>query len=170
MTAVYTEVREGDGDKRLVLRHWPITAVSSVKVGGNIITAQSAPGGTGYYIDSALDPERLNELYLNGSSFTDAAQVIIAYTAGYATAPADIAQAVTEWVAVRYKSRPGAGISSQREAGGEHVTFDKDEAIPASTSRVIEKYRRPWPSQDKYNDDRNQRVTRINRTTTEVVK
>jgi hypothetical protein len=170
LSTTYTEVREGDGGKRLVLRHWPITVVASVNVGGNAITAQVTPGGAGFYVDWVLDPERLNELYLNGSVFTDAAPVIIAYTAGYVTAPADVAQAVVEWVAARYKSRTAQGVSAQREAGGEHVTFDKDEAMPANTARVVERYKRCWPSLDKRQDDRDYRVTRINRTTTETVK
>lgn len=166
----YTEVREGDGGQRLVMRHWPINTVATLNVGAATIAVSSDKILPGYYFDDGLDPERLNELYLVGSVFTDGAAVKVAYNAGYATVPADVAQAVVEWVVARYKGRPGAQIASQREAGGEHVTYDREAPMPPTTAAVAERYKRCWPSLDKRNDDRNYRVTRINRTITTSIK
>jgi hypothetical protein len=170
LSETYVEVREGDGDNRLVMRHWPITNITALTVAGIAVEAQATPGTPGYFTEAGLDPERLNEIYLNGSRFTDAAQVVVTYAAGYVAAPDDVAQAVAEWVATRFKIRPESTVSTQRSAAGEHVTYEKDPSMPSNTARVIEKYTRTWPSLDKFNDDRNYRVTRINRTYTTVEK
>lgn len=170
LAADYAEVREGDGGSRLVMRHWPINTVATLKVGAATITASDDQVADGYYFDEDLDPERLNEIYLVGSVFTDLATVQVAYNAGYAEVPEDVAQAVVEWVAARYKGRPGAQLNSQREAGGEHVTYDREAPMPPTTAAVAERYTRDWPSLDKRNDDRNYRVTRINRTYTTTEK
>jgi hypothetical protein len=169
--ADYTEVREGDGGSRLVMRHWPINTIASITVAGVALDVSPDKVAGGYYFDDGLDPERLNEIYLaGGDSFADAAAVVVAYNAGYADVPEDVAQAVIEWVAARYKGRPGATLNSQREAGGEHVTYDREAPMPPTTAAVVERYKRCWPSLDKRNDDRNYRVTRINRTITTTIK
>lgn len=169
--ADYTEVREGDGGSRLVMRHWPISSIASITVAGVALQVSPDKVAGGYYFDDGLDPERLNEIYLaGGDTFTDGAAVVVAYNAGYVDTPTDVAQAVVEWVAARYKGRPGAQLTSQREAGGEHVTYDREAPMPPTTAAVAERYKRCWPSLDKRNDDRDYRVTRINRTITTAVK
>jgi hypothetical protein len=165
----YSEVREGDGGSRLALRHWPVTAITSLTVAGTAIAQSTAATVPGWYIEPNLDPERTNQLYLNNLVFTDLAQVIVNYLAGYEACPADIAQAVVEWVADRYRGRPADGVSSQRDAGGEHVAYSKELSMPATTAAVVERYRRTWPSLDKRNEDRNYRITRINRTYTQTI-
>jgi hypothetical protein len=167
----YAEIREGDGGQRLVMRHWPINTVGApFKIGAATITESADQIAPGYYFDEDLDPERRNEIYLVGYSFTDGALISIPYNAGYETPPADVRQAVTEWVAARYKGRPGAQLNSQREAGGEHVTYDREAPMPPTTAAVAERYKRCWPSLDKRNDDRDYRVTRINKTYTTTEK
>lgn len=171
LTASYTEVREGDGNCRIAVRHWPITAIAAIHVSGTALAVSPDRVAAGYYFEEELDPERVNQIYLAGGEvFTDLAPIAIAYTAGYVAAPTDVAQAVIEWVAMRYKGRPGANVNSQRAAGGEHITYDKEAAMPDNTARVAEKYRRTWPSLDKRGDDRDYKITRINRTYTEAVK
>lgn len=169
--AVYTEVRDGDGDTRMRLRHWPVNSITSINVSGTAIPASPDKVASGYYIDADLDPERRSEVYLaGGDTFMDGSPVVVVYEAGYAVVPEDVAQGVLEWVAARYKGRPGTGISSQREAGGEHVTYDREAPMPATTAAVAERYKRTWPSLDKRSDDRNDRVTRISRTFTSAEK
>lgn len=166
----YVEVRDGDGGARISTRHWPINTIASITVSGVAIQPSPDKVAAGYYIDTGLDPERLSQIYLaGGSAFTDGSAVVVSYNAGYANAPGDIAQAVVEWVAERYRGRPGAGVSSQREAGGEHVTYDRQAPMPPTTAAVAERYKRCWPSLDKRTDDRNYRVTRINRTITQAL-
>ena len=161
LTANYTEVREGDGGPRLALRHWPITAVTSLTIANAVVTASADQIAPGWYFDQTLDPEHQNQLYLAGLDFTDGAVISLSYAAGYLVPPLDIAQAVIEWAADRFKGRPGALISSQREAGGEHVAYDKEGPMPATTEAVADRYRRTWPSLDKRQDDLDYRVTRI---------
>lgn len=85
--ANYTETREGDGDVRVVVRHWPINSIASMTIAGSSISASSNQITTGYYFDADIDPERLWEVYLAGGlTFTDAAAVVITYNAGYASA------------------------------------------------------------------------------------
>jgi hypothetical protein len=167
---LYTEVRVGDGGIRMSLRHWPIAEIQSVNISGTAVVESPDKVAAGWYIDDDLDPERRNQLWMaGGSAFMDQASVVLTYTAGYASAPADVSQAVLEWVVERYKGRPGEGINSQREAGGEHVTYERSDAMPATTAQVVERYKREWPGLNKYREDRDYKITRINRTTTTTV-
>ena len=166
----YIEQREGDGGDRMVLRHWPISAVTLVNNGGAVVPASVVPGDGGWYFDSSLDPERTNQLYLSGGTFTDAARITINYAAGYATPPADVEQAVIEWTAERYKSRPGSTLLSSRAAGGEHASFAKEDSMPPTTAACVERYKRDWPTLNRRQEDRDYRITRINRTITEATK
>lgn len=165
--ADFTEVRSGDGDVRITLRHSPINSIASLTVAGTAVQPSPDKIQAGWYIDAELDPEQRDQLYVNGG-LTDTAPVVIVYNAGYATPPGDVAQAVTEWVADRYTDRTSSGKSSQRAAGGEHVSYEhEDDSIPPQVARVIEKYRRERPNLNRRQDDRDQKITRINRTTTE---
>lgn len=171
LTASYTEVREGDGNCRIATRHWPITAISTITVSGTGVASSPDRVASGYYFEDELDPERVNQIYLAGGEvFTDLAPIAIAYTAGYATPPLDVAQAVIDWIAARFRGRPGVAVNSQREAGGEHITYDKEAAMPATTAACAARYTRELPSLDKRGDDRDYKITRINRTYTEVTK
>ena len=148
LTATYTEQRVGDGSCRMVLRHWPVTAVASVMIAG---TAQDS---STYGIDTSLDPERCYVLYLLGSStFTDGAPVRVTYSAGYATTPADIAQAVIEWVVLRFNKKGMTGQKNARSNEGERTDVDQ-EALPPTTQRVIDLYRRKWPAYGRTADQR----------------
>jgi len=167
----YTEVREGDGGTHLCLRHWPINSVSALTVAGVGVSASSDGIATGYSIVQQPDPERLRDIFfVGGSTMRDGAAVSVTYNAGYVTPPTDVVQAVLEWVSLRWRGRQGTGITSQRDAGGEHVTYDAQAPAPPGTLAVIERYKRCWPNYNKRQDDRDYRVTRINRTTTEKVQ
>ena len=145
LSASYTEARVGDGSTRLVLRHWPITAVTSLNLAGIAVPSFAETGSTGWLLDGSTDPERDFVLYVTGMVFQDAAPVTVTYTAGYASVPADIEQAVAEWVVFRNNKRNSAGQTEQRSVEGERSTADLN-AMPANTQRVVEKYTRHWPS------------------------
>jgi hypothetical protein len=108
----------------IMLRHWPITEVTKVTVDG--VEVDASPDGTaaGWYVDVPPDPERNQAVLLIGSVFTDGKACSIEYSAGYATVPADVAQAVIEWVAYRYRSRQFIGQSSKHMQTGETVSFE----------------------------------------------
>lgn len=155
MQADYSEVRQGDGAAHMILYHWPINSITTLTVGGVAVSASSDRVAPGYYIDADIDPERIWELYLNGSVFTDGAVIQIAYSAGYATVPGDIEQAVIDWVVYRYKGRPNVGTSQRRSLEGRGLGDTVDVEIvdaPPSTKSVIERYRRKVPSLDRRGD------------------
>ncbi len=91
LPSAYTETYDGGGDASIVLRQWPVTAVTSCIVDG-VAIPPSAPlaGGTsaqfGYVLDSAdtAPPGAMQRLSLRGLLFTCGIQnVTISYGAGY---------------------------------------------------------------------------------------
>jgi hypothetical protein len=115
-SASYSITRDGRGTSMMVLPQYPVTAVSSVIVDGKPISAQTAFGLPGYrFTESAI--------ILDGFRFTPGfGNVQVGFTAGYATVPADIAEAVNEWVALRYREIDRIGFASKSLAG-ETVAF-----------------------------------------------
>lgn len=76
-TQTYTEVRDGRGTTRMMLRNFPITAVSSVTINGISIPASSSPFAAGYVFDG-------DAVKLIGFCFEKGYNnVTIVYTAGY---------------------------------------------------------------------------------------
>ncbi|MHB8303353.1 MAG: hypothetical protein ACYDC6_11030 [Acidobacteriaceae bacterium] len=152
MTSTYTETRQGDGAYRMILRHWPITAVSSLTIGGVAIPPSTNQIAPGYYFDENLDPERCFELYLAQMHFTDGAPVVVNFAAGYATVPGDIEQAVIDWIVYRYKGRPNIGASQRKSMEGRGMGDTVDVEIvdaPPSTQAVIARYKRILPALDR---------------------
>jgi hypothetical protein len=158
LAADYVEVRQGDGGQRIALFHWPISAIATLSVGGVSVPASADKIAPGYYFDLDIDPERAFNLYLIGQALTDGAPVKIAYNAGYATVPNDIAQAVIEWVAYRYKGRPSAG-TTQRKTPGEEVGVENVDA-PPNVLQTIERYARCIPSVNRRQDEYEARMAR----------
>lgn len=115
LQATHTEDLDGPGGKILVLRHFPITAVSALSVDGTPYSAYSS-SGIGYKFDR-------HALYLFGGIFTRGRQnVAVTYTAGYATVPPDVEQAVIEAVVMRFKEATKIGEGAQSLAGA-NVSF-----------------------------------------------
>lgn len=147
LTVSYTEVRIGDGSCRLYLRHWPVTAITSLKIGTATIVQRDYtqnPVTDGWYLDAGADPERAFVLYLSGSLvFTDGATVQVTYDGGYGSTPDDISQAVTEWVVYRYTRKSSTSLSQTRSVEGESAHFEEFD-IPPNTKRVIAAYKRKF--------------------------
>jgi hypothetical protein len=164
LQADYTEVRQGDGAQRLAVYHWPIVAVDLLKVATVAIPASADKIAVGYFFDQDIDPERIFNLYLIGSAFTDAAAVQIDYTAGYVqpgatptgdeiALPNDIEQAVLDWCGYRYKQRPNVGVTQRRSTEGEQTGLEIVDA-PPNVLQVIERYARCIPSVNRRLDER----------------
>jgi hypothetical protein len=160
---------------RLILYHWPIVSISSLKTGGVTITASADKIAPGYYIDQDIDPERTWNLYLVGYSFTDGQPVAISYAASYVqpgtpgpptegqvAPPSDIEQVVLDWCAYRYKERPDVGATARRSTNGESVSTNMIDA-PPNVLQVIERYKRALPSLDRRGDERDP-LARVSRT------
>ncbi|MDP9039835.1 MAG: hypothetical protein M3O02_11285 [Acidobacteriota bacterium] len=143
MSNSYTENRIGDGSCRMILRHWPVTSITSVTANGVAIPAQGV-NVDGWYLDTDADAERRFVLYLSGAlTFPDGVRIPIRYVAGYESVPNDIAQAVTEWVVFRYNRKSSAGQTQTRTLEGENAHFEEF-AIPPNTQRVIAAYKRKY--------------------------
>lgn len=141
--ASYNENRNGFGSTSLWLKQSPITAVSSVTVDGVAVP----PGGGwngGVQVPGFSFDE--NFIYLFGYRFCKGQQNIqVAYTAGYAAIPADLAQACVEQVSLRYKEAKHLDRSAEiGPAQGQSTTFVVKDFLP-NTKRVLDFYRRQVP-------------------------
>lgn len=161
LLAQYVEARQGDGSSRMVAFHWPIVSVASLSVAGVSVLPSADKLANGYYFDADIDPERNCQLYLNGCSFSDGATVALTYYAGYTqpgtspsvpsgqvALPADIEQAVLDWMEYRYRMRPNVGAVNRRMAEGDSVHTELIDA-PPNVIQVIERYARQIPSSDR---------------------
>lgn len=134
-SATYTEVRNGTGTGRLLLRHAPVTAVASVTIGQPPASRAALVYGTDYVWDE------LGISLLAGQSFPKAvAAVACVYTAGFVATPADLSNAVATWAALRYKEAERLGQTS-KTLGPETVNFDT-KAMPSPVKLVLDQYKR----------------------------
>jgi hypothetical protein len=132
--------RSGRGNQVLVVPDFPITAVSSLTIDGVTIPAAPAWGAYGYrYSDTEV-------LLSGGACFTiGRSNIHLVFTAGYATVPADLSQAVAELVALRYKMK-GDNINwSTKSLAGESVTLNTRD-MPASVATILKQYTNPVPA------------------------
>jgi hypothetical protein len=118
LTGDYVETYRGNGQSLLLLRNFPITAVASIAFAGQTITAAADPVAltSGILFDDRA-------VHLIGYRFPLALPVVVTYTAGYATAPLDVAQATVELVGEAFRRRDRIGISSKTLGGQEVVAF-----------------------------------------------
>lgn len=129
----YFDLRDGNGHRAMVFINNPITAVSSLKINGNIIPVSTDWNVPGYIIDNY-------QIVLIGYVFDKGIRnVSMSYTGGYATVPNDIKQACVELVAKKYKSRAWIGQRS-KSVGGESVSFSTDD-INAETKVILNNYK-----------------------------
>ena len=114
----YTEVYDGRGGRTLLLRQSPITAVQSVSFKGTTFTTPGDPlaGTPGFWFTD-------RRLSLIGERFPERGLVVVTYTAGYATLPPSLVQAVNELVGEAFRRRERIGQSSKSLGGQETVSF-----------------------------------------------
>lgn len=129
LSADYVEVYDGNGAAWMLLRQAPITAVASVAFGGLTLSTPADPvtGAPGLMFDG-------RRLSLLGHRFPHGAPVVVSYTAGYATPPPAIQQAVNELVGEAFRRRDRIGQTSRTLGGQETVAFqtsDMNAAVQA---------------------------------------
>lgn len=135
--ASYTAVMDGNGSVLLPLPNYPVTAVSSLKIDGQVIPLSAAFGKSGYV--NAVD-----RILLRSYVFSlDFQNVEISYTAGYSTIPDDIQTATVAMVALRYKEKDWVGYQSKSLAG-ETVAFQTS-FMPDYVKQTLDAYVRVWP-------------------------
>jgi hypothetical protein len=136
----WIEVRDGTGGQRLAFANFPVSAVLGLSIDG--LAIPPAPGGGGFGAGYVFSP---TELALRGYVFTRRAQnVIVTYTAGYASVPPDIAQACIELVCQRYRERARIGEVSKALISGETVTFAQKDMSP-DVATLLMQYRAVAP-------------------------
>jgi uncharacterized phiE125 gp8 family phage protein len=137
LTQTYSETYNGRDHIAQMLPQWPVTAVSAVTIDGVSIPARTSATGAGYFTDGEA-------VILASYSFAKGrANVTISYTAGYATVPAELAQAVNELVNLRYKLRDKQEWSSKSLAGETVSLVTKD--MPDSVRSTLNMWRAVVP-------------------------
>jgi hypothetical protein len=137
VSAERTETYTCRGGQVLPLRNYPITAVKELVVDGVEIDAYDEDEGVGYHINNSL-------LELTGYTFssphsTARQNVSVTYTAGYATIPYEIEQAVVNMVALRYREMDRIGQRS-KILGGETVNYTVFD-MPPDVKAILDGYR-----------------------------
>ncbi len=130
----YTETRDGTGGARLAFLQTPATAVASLIIDGQAIPPGDAASTPGFYFTPTL-------LNLNGYLFRRGlSNVVISYTAGFATIPPEIEQAAIELIAWRYREIDRTGMAAKGIAGETTTFVIKD--MPPSVATILAAYRR----------------------------
>lgn len=138
LTATSTEVRHGEGGTRLLLANYPVTAVQSLTINGRTIPPAADSTSPGYLFDDM-------EIALVGYEFCRGNfNVQVEYTAGFATVPLDIEQAVIETIGLRYKEKDRIGQNSISQGGQITTSFMIKDLTPA-TLTTLTQYRRVVP-------------------------
>lgn len=138
----YTEVRDGTGGVRMLLRQYPAQKPASVVVDDVAILERTTALGAGWKFDGN------RVVALNGFLFTRGfSNVVIAYTAGFATVPADIELAANELVGLVFRQRGRIGDASKTvAAGGGHETVAyMMRAMTPATKAMLDQFREVVP-------------------------
>jgi hypothetical protein len=114
-------------------RESPVISVTQILMNGSPMDQHILPTDDGWYQDG--DVIRLKWVHVIPYS-----QIDITYTAGWATVPNDIEQAVIELVQLKYKDRTKAGANTQSMMG-ESISY-LPALIPLTVQRVIDAYKR----------------------------
>lgn len=111
----FVEGYDGNDRSTLYLRHDPVTAVSSVTRNGESLTVGSSAAATypPKQVVWEADVQRLGALRLTDGSVWDrgSMNIVVSYTAGYATPPAALVRAGVIWSAYLFTNGrfPGTG-------------------------------------------------------------
>lgn len=139
--ATVTERRSGHGGTTLVLHNYPILSVTSVTIDGVAVPASSTPGATGYwYGEQAID--------LAGYSFARGREnVVIVLTAGYASVPGPVEQALLTCLqGVQGQQQRDPNITGESVPGVYSASYAGTgtgrQAIPPLAVELLEPYRR----------------------------
>ena len=138
--APYTEVVDGNGTARLMVRNYPIVALTSVTCAEDGVAIDPASLVAGVRTVTLVP----TTTYTPSLTYRRAwplgkSNITVVYTAGYATPPMDIEEACIEIVALRYREKDRVGASSTN-VHGESVTFSVMD-VPASVKTILRNWR-----------------------------
>jgi len=144
--ATYTETRNGNGADRMGVRQSPIVSVQSVSVDGLAVPAAPDAVSDGYvFSDTAIYIRNRGRHGFPSAPWCFARgvqNVALAYTAGYATIPADLNQACVELVAWKRAKRQRIDKTSET-LGNQQTQAYKLDGMPPSVIAAINSYRLP---------------------------
>jgi hypothetical protein len=138
-----TELYNGNGSALMLLKNYPITELSSVKISGTpqiISTGYGMPG-----VSIGTDGMSLQFGYGAYGLFTPGlSNIEVAYSAGYADAPDDLAMAACEAVVQNYKRRQWVDLKSKSQGtqGITGTTSYRDWKFSPFVESVIQSYTR----------------------------
>lgn len=119
----YSEVRSGSGKPRMHLVNYPIQSLIAVTICGNVQTLLADPTDT--QDDGVRFIPGTRVIYINNGCFDRGEyNVVINYSAGFASVPSDLELAANMYLQFQLKQPAQAGVSS-KTLGPENVTFDK---------------------------------------------
>lgn len=139
----YTERRNGGCGSKLYLMNGPVTAVASLTVNGQAVSAAPDDVSGGYVFDSSV-------LYIRpgGSGpqefYKGVQNVTVTYTAGFTTIPLDVVHAAIAWVASLFAKRNRVDKKSETLGPQQTIGYDLSD-MPAQTKRLLSSYIR-WNS------------------------
>jgi uncharacterized phiE125 gp8 family phage protein len=140
----YTDTCDGNGQRWMLLRQWPVSAVASVQIGeGPCVRTITDPAC--FSLEQPLPSGGNQRLTLLREHFPRGrSNVTVTYTAGYAEAPPDVAQACIEAVGEAYRRRDRIGQISVTMKDQSTVSFSQAD-MNASIKTMLASYRRLVP-------------------------
>ncbi len=138
LSASYTSKYNGTNGQALTLSASPVTAITSVTIDGTAILAAASAQSAGYAFNDL-------GITLNDYRFSEGRNnVVVVYTAGYASVPAELAMAAIQLVALRYKLRASTGLKSVSMVQGGTTAYVDN--IPEDIKTTIDNFKRriPW--------------------------
>ncbi len=135
----YSEARDGKNQDVMMFANYPVSAVSSVQVGPDVIPPSPDGIQPGYVFDTT-------RLVLVGDQYLfcrGRMNCRFTYTAGYATTPKEIERVCEEMVGLRFKNKDRIGVSSKTLAN-EVITFTAAD-VTDSAEQVLQNYAKVIP-------------------------
>ena len=141
-TGSYSVTLDGKGEVRKYLQNWPITAVASLTIDGTTIPASPDGIQSGYVFDKVNPVISLIGGYMFNPGTSN---VLLTYTAGYATFPPEIVLAAKQLITAWYRGRSWAGKNSSGGLQGQSASYFNKAEAPPEVLRCLDSYRRIFP-------------------------
>jgi hypothetical protein len=126
-TAAYTEVLDGRNTSEITVKNPPITAITSVTVGGEAYSVAATSTAAGYqFSDQQVYLLNVVRGFRRGKR-----NVTIVYTGGYTTIPQDLKEAALQQACFEYKRRRHEGENSMNLGNGEQLVYEPADFLPA---------------------------------------
>lgn len=131
----FTQTLDGTGKDYVMVSYWPIVTLTSLVVAGETIAASLYTFGS----RGAFDSRMVYFTSASGLLFPKGRRnVVVSGTAGYATTPPDVQQAVVELAGRGYQKRKRLDEVS-KQVGGETVSYSTKD-LTDFASKVVNVY------------------------------